>query len=92
MVATDTFVEFARRMAATQGCPFIVIAETPNPLRQLEPEVVRARAESMIPTIVEGLTLPPIEIERRLGDRLKQQTGRQRVVNSSAPQKGRSVP
>lgn len=90
MVVTDTFVEFARRMAATQGCPYILIAETPNPLRQLEAAVVRARAESMIPAIVEGLTLPDAEIERRLAERLKKMGNRQRGVNWSAPDKEKS--
>lgn len=56
MVATDTFVEFARRMAATQGCPNIMIAETPNPLRALSPDAVKARAQSMMKTIIESLT------------------------------------
>lgn len=65
MVTTDTFTEFARRMAATQGCPSVVIAETPNPLRQLDPEALRSRAEAMMSTILDGLTLPVAEIERR---------------------------
>jgi hypothetical protein len=56
MVATDTFVEFARRMAATQGCRNIMIAETPNPLRALSPDAVKARAQSMMKAIVESLT------------------------------------
>src|SRR5690349_23393477 len=28
IIATDTFVQFARRMATTQGCPHVAIAET----------------------------------------------------------------
>lgn len=56
MVATDTFVEFARRMAATQGCRNIAIAVTRNPLRALDAETVKARAQDMMKTIVEGLT------------------------------------
>jgi hypothetical protein len=66
MVSTDMFVEFARRMAATQGCPYIAIAQTPNPLRQLQPEAVRARAEDMMSDILDGLTLPAPELESRL--------------------------
>jgi hypothetical protein len=88
MVVTDTFAEFARRMAATQGCPYILIAETPNPLRQLEPAVVRARAENMMPAIIEGLTLPHREIERRLAARFKQIAGGQHSVKRSAPERG----
>jgi hypothetical protein len=65
MVTTDTFSQFARRMAATQGCPYAVIAETPNPVRGLDPAALHARAEAMLPAIVDGFTLPPAEIERR---------------------------
>jgi hypothetical protein len=82
MVATDTFVEFARRMAATQGCPSVVIAETPNPLRQLDPEALRARAEAMMPTILDGLTLPVVEIERRFA-LLKSKNKRPALARSS---------
>jgi hypothetical protein len=66
MVSTDTFAVFARRMSATHGFPYVVVAETPNPIRQLEPQALRARAEGMIQTVIDGLTLPPEEIERRL--------------------------
>jgi hypothetical protein len=65
MVATDAFSHFARRMVTTQGCPFAVIAETPNPVRGLDPVALRARAEAMLPAIVDGFTLAPSEIERR---------------------------
>jgi hypothetical protein len=65
MIATDTFVDFGRRMAATQGCPHVVIAVTPNPVRGLDPAALSARVEAMLPTIVEGFTLQPAEIERR---------------------------
>ncbi len=85
MVATDTFTKFARRMASTQGCPYIVIAETPNPIRQLEPEVLRVRAEAMIATVIDGLTLPPAEIERRLKHSASQQIQPQGVVRSAVP-------
>ena len=68
MIATDTFVGFARRMASTQGYPNIVIVETPNPLRHFEPEVLRARVEAMMPAVIDGLTLTPNELERRSKD------------------------
>ena len=58
MITTDTFTNFARRLAATQGFPYVIIAETPNPIRQLADDVLRRRAEGMIETIIEGLTLP----------------------------------
>ena len=82
MVATDTFSEFGRRMAASQGCPYAVIAETPNPVRGLDPASLRARAEAMLPTIIDGLTLPPDEIERRVKAAAKQ---RPRPVRASLP-------
>ena len=82
MVATDTFSEFGRRMAASQGCPYAVIAETPNPVRGLDPASLRARAEAMLPTIVDGLTLPSAEIERRVKAAAKQ---RPRPVRASLP-------
>lgn len=83
MIATDTFTRFGRRMAATQGCPYVVIAETPNPIRQLEPDALRARAEAMLQTIVDGLTLPPAEIERRMKDVVHSQIRPEGVVRSS---------
>ena len=85
MVTADTFTKFARRMASTQGYPNAVIAETPNPIRQLEPEAMRARAERMIATVIEGLTLPPSEIERRLKDTAARQIHPPGVVRSSVP-------
>jgi hypothetical protein len=82
MVATDTFTQFGRRMAATQDCPFVVIAETPNPVRGLDPEALRARVEAMMPAIIDGLTLPPAEIERRIKSAAKLQP---RAVRSAVP-------
>ena len=82
MVATDTFTQFGRRMAATQGCPYVVIAETSNPVRGLDPASLRARAEAMLPTIVDGFTLPPAEIERRIKAAAQQQA---RPVRASLP-------
>ena len=66
------FSKFARRMSSTQGFPYVVIAETPNPIRQLEPEVLRQRAEAMLPTIIDGLTLPGAELQSRMKDVLKE--------------------
>ncbi len=83
MIATDAFIQFARRMAATQGYPHIVIAETPNPIRQLDPEAMQARAEAMMPTIIEGLTTPPAEIERKLKETAQRQIRPVGVVRSS---------
>jgi hypothetical protein len=85
MIATDTFSRFARRLASTQGCPYIVIAETPNPIRQLEHEALRARAESMLGIVIDGLTLPAAEIERRSRDIVQQQLRPRGVVRSSSP-------
>jgi len=85
MIATDAFTRFARRMASTQGCPYAIIAETPNPIRQLEEAAIRARAEAMIATIIEGLTMPPEEIERRLKDVARREIHPDGVVRSSVP-------
>ena len=83
MIATDNFSQFSRRMAATQGFPHVVIAETPNPLRQLDADALRVRAEAMIEAIVEGLTLPAAEIERRSKQSVIKQSGASRLVRSS---------
>jgi hypothetical protein len=85
MIVTDTFAQFARRMASTQGCPYVTVAQTPNPIRQLEPEALRTRAEAMLATIVEGLTLPPAEIERRLKDLAREEIRPAGLVRSSVP-------
>jgi hypothetical protein len=66
MITTHTFTNFARRLAATQGCPYVVIAETPNPIRQLDEGTLRQRAEAMLETIVFGLTQPPDAIQHRI--------------------------
>jgi len=65
------FAKFARRMSSTQGFPYVIIAETPNPIRQLEPEALRPRAEAMLQTIIDGLTLPGAELQSRMKDVLK---------------------
>ncbi len=85
MIATDTFAKFARRLASTQGCPYVVIAETSNPIRQLEHDALRKRAEAMVATVIGGLTLPPAEIERRSRDIVKQQIRPEGLVRSSVP-------
>jgi hypothetical protein len=85
MIATDTFTRFGRRMAATQGCPYVIIAETPNPIRQLEEAAIRARAEAMLPTIMDGLTLSPEEIEQRMKDVVRAQIHPEGVVRSAVP-------
>ncbi len=85
MIATDTFAKFARRLAATQGCPHIVIAETPNPIRQLEHDALQARARTMLATVIDGLTLPPAEIVRRSRDIVQEQLRPKGVVRSSVP-------
>lgn len=85
MITTDTFTQFGRRMSATQGHPYVVIAETPNPIRQLDRDSLLARVEAMLPAIVDGLTLPPQEIERRLKDIAKKQIHPEGVVRSSVP-------
>lgn len=85
MIATDTFARFARRLASTQGCPYVVIAETPNPIRQLEHDALRERATAMLGTVTDGLTLPPAEIERRSKDVVRQQIRPEGVVRSSVP-------
>lgn len=85
MIATDTFAKFARRLASTQGCPYAVIAETPNPIRQLKHDAMRERAAAMLTTVIDGLTLPPAEIERRGKDITRQQIRPKGVVRSSTP-------
>ena len=71
MIVTDTFAKFARRMSSTQGFPYVIIAQTPNPIRQLEPEALRPRAEAMLQTVIDGLTLPGAELQARMKDALK---------------------
>ena len=85
MITTDTFTQFGRRMASTQGCPYVVIAETSNPIRDLDPDQMLERANAMLPTIVEGLTLPATEIERRMKAIARSQIHPDGVVRSSVP-------
>jgi hypothetical protein len=85
MITTDTFVQFGRRIAATEGCPYVMIADTPNPIRQLQSDAIRARVEAMLPKIIEGLTTPVDEIERRMKDIAARQIRPTGVVRSSVP-------
>ena len=85
MIATDTFARFGRRMASTQGCPYVTIAETPNPIRQLDETALRVRAEAMIGSIIDGLTLPPGELERRLRGIAEVQINPAGVVRAATP-------
>jgi hypothetical protein len=85
MITTDTFTSFARRLAATQGCPYVVIADTPNPIRQLDAATLRRRAEAMIETIIDGLTQSPEAIQRRLQEVASQQIRPPGVVRAALP-------
>lgn len=82
ILATDTFVQFVRRMATTQGCPYVAIADTPNPVRGLDPEALRIRVEAMMPAVIAGLTLPPAELEARTKAAMKSQA---QPVRASQP-------
>jgi hypothetical protein len=85
MIATNTFTNFARRIAATQGCPYVVIAETPNPIRQLDEATLRQRAEAMLDTIIFGLTQPPTTIQQRIAKIASEQIHPQGVVRAAMP-------
>ena len=85
MITTDTFSRFGRRIASTQGCPYAWIADTPNPIQDLGAAELRARAEAMIRTVSDGLTLPRAEIERRLQEIVAQQIRPKGIVRSSVP-------
>ena len=85
MIVTDTFAQFGRRISASEGCPYVMIAETPNPIRQLDADAIRARVEAMLPSIVDGLTLSVGEIERRMKEGLAGQIRPAGVVRASKP-------
>ncbi len=85
MIVTDTFVQFGRRMSSAVGCPYVVIADTPNPIRQLEPDALRVRASAMLPPIIDGLPTPAAEIERRIAGIAQGQIWPKGVVRSSVP-------
>jgi hypothetical protein len=85
MITTNTFTNFARRIAATQGCPYVVIAETPNPIRQLDDASLRQRAEAMLETIIFGLTQPPASIQQDIERIAVAQIHPQGVVRAAVP-------
>jgi hypothetical protein len=85
MITTHTFTNFARRLAATKGCPYVVIAETPNPIRQLEQASLRRRAEAMLDTIIFGLTQSPTAIQRSIEKVAAMQIHPQGVVRAAMP-------
>ena len=85
MITTDTFTNFARRLAATRGFPYVVIAETPNPIRQLDEVTLQKRVEGMIDTIIEGLTQPADVIQRRNQKIADEQIRPAGVVRSALP-------
>ena len=85
MITTDAFTSFGRRIAATKGCPHVVIADTPNPIRQLDEASINERARAMIETIVFGLTQPPAAIERSIRDLAAEQIHPKGVVRAARP-------
>ena len=84
MIVTDTFAQFGRRISATEGCPYVMIAETPNPIRQLDDSAIRARVDAMMPSIIDGLTSSVGEIERRMKESAVQ-VRPAGIVRSSTP-------
>ena len=58
MVATDTFTNFGRRQASLKKQPYVVITDTPNPIRQLDENSIKQRAKAMLDTVIWGLTTP----------------------------------
>jgi hypothetical protein len=85
MITTHTFTNFARRLAATKGFPYVVIAETPNPIRQLEQAPLRQRAQAMLDTIIFGLTQSPMAIQHSLEKVATAQIHPQGVVRAAMP-------
>ena len=85
MITTHTFTNFARRLAATKGFPYVVIAETPNPIRQLEQAPLRQRAQAMLDTIIFGLTQSPAAIQHSLEKVATAQIHPQGVVRAAMP-------
>ena len=84
-IITDAFSKFARRMAASQGCPYIVIAETEEPIVGLSAHELQVRAELMIPSVLEGFTLAPADLELKYRDAVRQQIRPAGMVRSSVP-------
>ena len=85
MITTNTFTHFARRLAATQGSPYVVIAENPNPNRQLDAAPLPQRAEAKLDTIIFGLTQPPAAIQRSIEGLAAEQIHPQGVVRAAVP-------
>lgn len=78
-------------MAATRGCPCISLVSTPYPIHTLGPDQLLARAETMIASVIDGLTLPPAEIERRMKDVARQQGVVRATASESTPELGLST-
>ncbi len=85
MITTHTFTNFARRLAATKGCPYVTIAETPNPIRQLDEASLRTRAEAMLETIIHGLTQPPELLQRQNQEVAARQIRPAGVIRAAQP-------
>ena len=85
MVTTTAFSQFARRISSTQGCPYVTVAETQNPIQDLDAAALLMRARAMLPSVIDGLTLPRTEIERRLKDVVREQVRPAGVVRSGKP-------
>jgi hypothetical protein len=84
MICTNTFAQFGRRVASTQGWRYVTIAETANPIQDLTPAELAIRAEAMLATVIDGLTVQPAEIELRLAA-ADAQMGARGVARSSTP-------
>jgi hypothetical protein len=72
-------------MASTQGCPYIVIAETEEPIVGLNADELAQRAQMMMSSVIEGLTLAPAQLESKLRDVVREQIRPSGVVRSSVP-------
>src|SRR4029450_3208585 len=85
MITTNTFTNFARRLAATKGCAYVVIAETPNPIRQLDEAPLLHRAEAMPNTILFGITPSPAATQQSIATVAAAQIHPQGVVRAALP-------
>jgi hypothetical protein len=85
MITTETFTNFARRLAATKGYPDVIIAETPNPLRQLDDASLQQRAEAMLSTIIAGLTQSPERLKHRQQQAIAEQLRPAGVIRAARP-------
>lgn len=82
-IVTEPLVKFARRMALSKGYPGIAIAVTQDPVHGLEEDVLSARAQALLPAVIEGLTLPVTEQAQRLMSTLDEQLNPSGIVRSS---------